>query len=183
MSTVKDPAEVLLGAAMLPPVEAPAGTKPKPARATQNRFGEINGFVDYTMERLTPTALKVWLVLWRDTKPNGLARTGQSDLARRSGVTDRAVRNALHELCNDGLLKVVRRGRAGAGPTTYRVRGVNPERTGVTGTAVPVAGGTGVPNSPEHLFRHPRRDQKRRPDEPVAAETTDVETGGAVCDN
>jgi hypothetical protein len=109
---------------MLPPVESPKETKPAPR--TRGRFADINGFIDYTMAGLTPAAAKVWLILWRDTKPNGLARTGQSDLARRAGVTERAVRKALVELAASKLVKVVRKGRLGVGPSTYRVRGVNP---------------------------------------------------------
>ncbi|VTR92752.1 Similar to transcriptional regulator OS=Rhodopirellula baltica (strain SH1) GN=RB12209 PE=4 SV=1 [Gemmata massiliana] len=130
-------ADSLRGATMLPPVAPAPGTKPKRTRATHGRFVEINGFIDYTLAGLTPSAVAVWLILWRDTKPNGLARTGQADLARRAGVTERAVRKALAELDMAKLVKVVRRGRAGTGPSTYRVRGVNPDRTEVTGTGVP----------------------------------------------
>lgn len=130
--------EPLRGAAMLPPAESRPKVSPKPSRAASGRFAEINGFVDCTLATLTPSAVAVWLILWRDTKPNGLSRTGQADLARRAGVTERAVRNALAELGAAKLLKVVRRGRAGAGPSTYRVRGVNPDRTESTGTPVPV---------------------------------------------
>ena len=46
----------------------------------------------------------MWLVLWRYTKPDRLARTGQADIARRAGVTDRAVRDALEELTAVGLV-------------------------------------------------------------------------------
>jgi hypothetical protein len=121
---------MLLGAAMLPPVKSPSVTKPKPARSVHGRFTEINEFIDYTLAHLTPSAVAVWLILWRDTKPNGLARTGQADLARRAGVTDRTVREALAELIKSGLVKVVRKGRVGIGPSTYRVRGVNPDSAG-----------------------------------------------------
>ncbi len=120
----------LLGAAMLPPIEPIPTTNPKPARSAQGRFTEINGFIDYTLAHLTPSAVAVWLILWRDTKPNGLARTGQADLARRAGVTDRTVREALTELVKARLVKVVHKGRVGIGPSTYRVRGVNPDGAG-----------------------------------------------------
>lgn len=109
---------------MLPP-DTPA-RPPMKKRTSSSRFSEINGFIDYTLANLTPVAAKVWLILWRDTKPNGVARTGQADLARRSGVTERAVRKGLAELAEAGLLKVLRKGRVGAGVSTYRVRGVNP---------------------------------------------------------
>lgn len=118
----------LPGATMLPPAEPPVPKHTR--RRTQDRFAEINGFVDSTLSRLTRSAVAVWLILWRDTKPNGLARTGQTDLARRAGVSQRAVRKALVCLVGLKLVKVVRKGRAGAGPSTYRIRGVNPDGAG-----------------------------------------------------
>src|SRR4051812_46044500 len=102
---------------MLPPATPLPAAKPKPPRKAPGRFAEINGFVDCSMAHLTPSAVAVWLILWRDTKPGGLARTGQADLARRAGVTERAVRKALAELIAAKLAKVVRRGRAVAGPS------------------------------------------------------------------
>ena len=69
--------------------------KPKGKRASSGRFQSINSFIDVTMARLTPAERGVWLVLWRDTKPDGLARTSQVDMARRSGISDRAVRSLL----------------------------------------------------------------------------------------
>lgn len=121
------PAGPLRGAAMLPPAKPPPKAEPKTPSHASDRFAQINGFVDCTLAHLTLSAVAVWLILWRDTKPNGLARTGQADLARRAGVTERAVRKALTELEAAKLVRVVRRGRAGAGPSTYRVRGVNPD--------------------------------------------------------
>lgn len=115
---------------MLPPITPPATPRPTGRSRARGRFAEVNGFIDYTLATLTPSAVAVWLVLWRDTKPDGLARTGQVDIARRAGVTDRTVRQALRELTEAGLVKVVRKGRLGSGPSTYRVRGVNPDRLG-----------------------------------------------------
>ena len=118
--------EALAGAAMLPPVESSPTPKASGRKRGKDRFAQINEFIDFTMAKLTPAARSVWLILWRDTKPNGQARTGQKDLARRAGVSDRTVRDALSELVEAGLVKVVRKGRVGIGPSTYRVRGVNP---------------------------------------------------------
>jgi len=121
----------LPGATMLPPMEptiAPA--RPAARKRSGGRFTEINGFIDCTLATLTPSEAAIWLILWRDTKPNGLARTGQTDLARRAGCDTRTVRRALAGLAVVGLVKVVRQGRLGAGPSTYRVRGVNPNGIG-----------------------------------------------------
>jgi len=64
----------------------------------------------------------VWPVLFRDTKPDGLARTSQADLARRIGRSVRTVYTALRQLETLGLLMVIRRGRVSVGATVYRVR-------------------------------------------------------------
>ena len=94
----------------------------KPARRCRSeRFALLNAFVDVTLADLTGAEAKVWLILFRDTKANGLACTGQADLARRAGLTVRGVQKALDKLSAKGLVVVVHRGRLNAGPTTYRV--------------------------------------------------------------
>jgi DNA-binding transcriptional ArsR family regulator len=60
--------------------------------------------------------------LWRDTKPDGLARTAVTDLARRIGGDRSTVLRALRLLVDRGLLDVVRRGGLGRGVSTYRVK-------------------------------------------------------------
>lgn len=89
--------------------------------ATAGRFAVVNAFVDATMADLTPAERSCWLVLWRDTKPGGLARTSQASIAKRAGISERAVRAALRGLERRGLLRVVRRGRLGQGASAYRV--------------------------------------------------------------
>jgi len=122
----------LFGAAMLTPAGSTPTPTPKSAARKQSRgrFGEINGFIDYTLASLTRSEVVVWLVLFRDTKANwGNAQTGQGDIARRAGLSTRGVRKALVGLIGKGLVRVVRPGRIGVGPSTYRVRGVNPDVT------------------------------------------------------
>lgn len=65
--------------------------------------------------------MAVWLILFRDTKANGIARTGQTDLARRAGLKPRMVRYVLASLEAKGMVRVVHRGRLNAGPSSYRV--------------------------------------------------------------
>lgn len=86
-----------------------------------NRFAVLNAFIDLTMGKLTPSEVTTWIVLYRDTKPDGLARTGQADLARRAGITDRQVRRAIANLKSRGLLRIARRGGTRCGPSSYRV--------------------------------------------------------------
>ena len=61
-------------------------------------------------------------MLFRGTKPDGIARTGQVDIARRAGINERTVRRAIRRLEKRGLLVVVRRGGLSKGPSAYRVR-------------------------------------------------------------
>lgn len=111
---------------MKPPTRA-HGTDPKgkptdAKRKAGDRFATINAFLDATMADLRPCERAVWLLLWRDTKPDGLARTSQADLARRAGASGRAIYDALRSLARRGLLIVVRRGGLSAGPSSYRIR-------------------------------------------------------------
>jgi CRP-like cAMP-binding protein len=97
----------------------------KPRRRTRSeRFAVLNAFADYTLAGLGGAEAKVWLILFRDTKANGLARTGQADLARRAGLTVRGVQKTLDKLQTKGLVQVVRRGRLNTGPSVYRVHPV-----------------------------------------------------------
>ena len=82
----------------------------------------LNGIVDGVMGTLPRAAALVWVCLWRDTKPDGLARTAVTDLARRIGGDRRTVLRALRLLVCRGLLEVVRRGGLGRGLSTYRVK-------------------------------------------------------------
>lgn len=128
---------VLPPGAVLPPLVAgdagddaptrPAGRKggrthARRSRRHSGRFAVLNGFVDGVMGTLPRAAALVWVCLWRDTKPDGLARTAVTDLARRVGGDRRTVLRALRLLTDRGLLEVVRRGGLGRGLSTYRVK-------------------------------------------------------------
>jgi len=96
----------------------------KPQRkATANRFGVLNEFVDCSMAGLTKAELVVWFTLYRDTR-NGTARTSQADIARRGGLSKRAVQYATRRLEKRDLLKCVHRGGLNLGPSRYRVLSV-----------------------------------------------------------
>ncbi len=91
------------------------------SRKHAGRFAVLNGFVDGVMGTLPRAALATWVCLWRDTKPDGLARTAVTDLARRVGGDRRTVLRALRLLADRRLLEVVRRGGLGRGVSAYRV--------------------------------------------------------------
>lgn len=104
-----------------PPPPPPPAARPERRPARGGRWPAFNAFVDCSLAGLTAAETKVWLILFRDTKKDGTARTGQADLARRAGLSERMVRYALVDLEAKGLVRVVRRGRLSAGPSVYRV--------------------------------------------------------------
>jgi hypothetical protein len=90
-------------------------------RRSSLRFEVLNAFVDEGMAKLTPHESVVWLVLYRDTKPDGLARTSVDDIARRAGIGRRTVLRALKSLERLRMVKIVRRGGLNRGASSYRV--------------------------------------------------------------
>lgn len=125
---------ILPGCTVLPPMEPPRprpttnnkAEKPKrtgkATAATRNRFAVVNAFADFTLRSIDRAGIAVWLLLWRDTKADGLAKTSQADLARRAGISDRTARRAIDRLRRAGLLTVVHRGGLRRGISSYRVR-------------------------------------------------------------
>jgi hypothetical protein len=105
------------------PAARPPGSR-KPAKP-EGRFAVLNGFIDLELRKLSRAEIAVWFILYRDTKPDGTARTGQTDLARRAGCDIRTVRRSLDRLKHIGLVEEVAKGRLGSGPSRYRVRSSN----------------------------------------------------------
>ena len=103
--------------------EAPASkAKDKTGnKTTGNRFAVLNSFVDETVASLNRAELATWLVLYRETRPDGLASASCRYLAGRIGADRRTVLRALDGLKNCGLLTVVRKGSLNRGPSAYRV--------------------------------------------------------------
>ena len=89
-------------------------------KTAANRFAVLNEFVDCSLAGLSKVELMVWLVLYRDTR-NGTARTSQADIARRGGVSVRAVQYATSRMERRGLLRCVYRGGLNRGPNRWRV--------------------------------------------------------------
>ena len=113
----------LTGASMMPPMTSTkTATKPAKHGRTKQRFREFNAFIDATLASLTRAEAVVWLILWRDCKPDGLTRTSQADLARRGGMSTKAVKLAVRSLTTKGLLRVVRKGNGIIGPSLYGLK-------------------------------------------------------------
>lgn len=100
--------------------ETKSGKRTYQKSQTAGRFAELNNFVDFTMCDLPKSCITVWLVLYRDTR-DGTARTSQTDIARRAGISDRAVRTAIRRLESLGLAKVVCQGGLNRGASRYRI--------------------------------------------------------------
>jgi DNA-binding transcriptional ArsR family regulator len=89
-------------------------------RKKTGRFAVLNGFVDYSLRGLSKSELAAWLILYRDTR-EGIAKTSHSDIARRAGVSKRAITAAMRKLEKRGLVEVVYRGGIQRGVSRYRV--------------------------------------------------------------
>ncbi len=124
----------LEGAAVLPPLDsAPrlarrtvasteaARTSPEAKRKAAGRFGMLNCFVDSSARMVSTTAQACWLVLFRETKQDGLATVSHQQIAECIGMDRKTATRALQRLEATGLLTVVRRGGLRRGPGTYRI--------------------------------------------------------------
>lgn len=101
----------------------PANASHGRAKGQPGRFQVLNDFVDVSMRGVSDRAVRAWLVLYRDTKPNGTAATGLTDIARRAGYSHKTAQRAVNELVDRGLARKVRCGGKGKGPNVYRVVG------------------------------------------------------------
>lgn len=97
----------------------PEGKSP----ATTARFKTMNEFADFSAKSVSTTAQAAWWILFRETKPNGLASVSFNQIADLIGLKRRAAIRAVQELEDAGLLTVVKRGSLKAGPSTYRIHG------------------------------------------------------------
>ena len=105
-------------------VKATKGKSRGPPKASPSgdRWSCLNAFVDFSMAGLSRSEMAVWLLLFRDTqRETGLARTGETDLARRCGCTERSIRSAIRALERKNLLRQVKRGDLRSGPSVYKV--------------------------------------------------------------
>ena len=130
--------------------------EPQPKKAKRNRspwWTSFAAFIDGPMADLTPTAIKVWLYLFRRSSKWKAAETEQQ-IAVACGITDRAVRKGIRLLVDRQLLTIESIGNRNKGPSRYRIlppstgTRVPPEHDCSSGTHVPPGGGS----QPEHRF-------------------------------
>jgi DNA-binding MarR family transcriptional regulator len=86
-----------------------------------DRWATFNTFVDAVLAQTSEAEVRVWLVLYRDVKPGGLARVGMTDIARRAGLTRRGVVKAINGLKRRRLIEVTARGSINGTPNAYRL--------------------------------------------------------------
>lgn len=133
MSRVIPPGTVLLPES--PEAEPDAASRPKTRQkrrqASSGRFESINIFVDEVMAGLSRAEALVWLALWRDTR-NGRACTSYLRLAHRLGANRATVYRAIKRLKAKGLIRVVRKGGIGRGPSVYQITATEHGCTGAT---------------------------------------------------
>ena len=79
------------------------------------RFEELNSFVDVAIKawNLSPTAVSVWIVLFRFARPDSRTIVSDHMIAKLLGCSDRTVRNATSELASKGALRVIKAGAPG----------------------------------------------------------------------
>lgn len=92
-----------------------------PARSKGDRWATFNAFVDGHLGAATSAEVRVWMVIYREVRPGGLAHVGMSDIARRAGLTRRGVVKAINGLKRRGMVELVTRGSVNGSPNAYRV--------------------------------------------------------------
>lgn len=105
------------------------------------RFGVLNRFADQGARLVDTTAQACWWILYRETKPDGLATISHQRIAECVGVDRKTVTRALGRLERARLLTVVRHGGWRRGPSTYRVH-PTPKKAGSRQRADPSRPGT-----------------------------------------
>ncbi len=113
---------------VLPPMDPPTPISPRGSpRAsafrrgtTRDRFLVLNAFADGGARSVDPTAQACWWIVYRETKPNGLARVSHGRIAACIGVSRHTAMRAMRRLELAGLLSVARRGGLHGGASTYR---------------------------------------------------------------
>lgn len=83
-------------------------------------FRNLAAFVDEGVRTLSRSELAVYLILMRDTRPDGTARAGLDNLARRGGMSKRSASRAVQSLAVRGVLRILRHGVPGK-PTLYTI--------------------------------------------------------------
>jgi hypothetical protein len=102
-------------------VDVPA--KPRRNARASGRFRTLNDFCDHSARCVDTTAQAAWLMLYRETKSNGVACMSHGQIAQMIGTSRRTVIRAVQHLEDAKLITVIRRGGLAGGSSSYRVHG------------------------------------------------------------
>lgn len=92
-----------------------------PKLSDRNRLQMLSRFINHGQRQLTPSGLRVWLVLFRDTDDDGLARVTVRRIVFMAGITTVAVTNGLRELRDKRFAVRVARGTGSKRSSIYRL--------------------------------------------------------------
>jgi hypothetical protein len=143
--------------------------RPGDRPAARGRFATVNAFADLTPAGLNRAEIAVWLLLWRHTKADWLARTSQANLARRAGATCPPPGGRCGGWSGPGCST----SPAGDGSAPARRPTASARCRRNRGHGCPVAGRHFAPSAGGTGAPRPRRDQKRGPDWGAAATCID----------
>ena len=101
-------------------------------KPTGDRWQTFNRIIDDILAPLTNAEARALMILFRDARAD-IARTAQSDIARRAGVSRRAIVDALQSLKQRGLIEIIRRGNLRNGVSEYRIL---PQKTSNQGASI-----------------------------------------------
>lgn len=98
------------------PTKKPKGTARDASRRRwyfRHWIKSLDAFVDQGMRTLTRSEMAVYVTLLRDTRPDGTARAGLTDLATRGGMSVRQASRAVQVLIGRDLVTVIKPGVPG----------------------------------------------------------------------
>lgn len=134
MTTAEEIRDQIRRNGYIEPIDVPRdgrpGSQPRPAtnapksKTASGRFQMLNQFVDESARLVSTTAQTVWMVLYRNTRSDGLACVSHNQVAEWLGISRRTAIRSVAELVDAKLAQLITRGKSeGSTPSTYRVFG------------------------------------------------------------
>jgi hypothetical protein len=112
-----------------PPRKPSTNGKAAKSKASSGRFQVLNTFCDESARLVSNAAVACWMILFRETKPDGLATVAYSQIAECLGIKRRAAMRLVQDLVDAGLVTVVKRGTMkGHTPSTYKIHATPKQR-------------------------------------------------------
>lgn len=101
-----------------------AGRKPKQnghKPANSPRWQLLNSFVDFGQRQIPSRAVRVWLAMFRKANRNGVVQIGVEEMAKKAGVEDRTIFNALRDLEDAKFIHQTSRGNRNKGVSRFQL--------------------------------------------------------------